>query len=176
MRHVYEIVRLGCAGASKHQIARRTGVVPSTVRATLKRFAASGLVWPQGDEVTDAALEAWMYRNAGKKQGHRQYAELDWAWVHRELKRKHVTLSIEYIAQHPDGYRYSRYVAKCRIEPGQWVGSPGLSRNIISRRAMTTGRTIDASAPVIVITGMASIFLNATSPSAIGAGYSQVPP
>ena len=109
MRHVREIVRLGSAGVSKHQIARRTGVVPSTVRETLKRFAASGLAWPLGDEVTDAVLEARMYRNAGKKQGHRQYAEPDWAWVHRELKRKHVTLSIlwdEYIAQHPDGYRY----------------------------------------------------------------------
>ena len=35
--------------------------------------------------------------------------------MHRELKRnKHVTLSIlwdEYIVQHPDGFRYSRYVA-----------------------------------------------------------------
>jgi len=34
--------------------------------------------------------------------------------IQRELKRKHVTLSIlwdEYIEQHPDGYRYSRYVA-----------------------------------------------------------------
>jgi len=32
--------------------------------------------------------------------------------IHRELKRKHVTLTIlweEYIAAHPDGYRYSRF-------------------------------------------------------------------
>ena len=122
MRHVREIVRLGSAGVSKHQIARRTGVVPSTVRETLKRFAASGLAWPLGDEVTDAVLEARMYRNAGKKQGHRQYAEPDWAWVHRELKRKHVTLSIlweEYIAQHPDGYRYSRYCDLYRAWEGK---------------------------------------------------------
>ena len=55
-----------------------------------------------------------MYRNAGKKQGHQQYGEPDWAWVHRELNRKHVTLKIlceEYIAQHPDGYRYSPWCA-----------------------------------------------------------------
>jgi transposase len=112
MRHVREILRLECAGISRHQIARRTGVVPSTVRETLKRFAASGLIWPLGDEVTDAVLEARMYKNAGKKQGHRQRFEPDFAVVHRELKRKHVTLSIlwdEYIAQHPEGYRYSRY-------------------------------------------------------------------
>ena len=38
--------------------------------------------------------------------------EPDWAAVHRELKRKHVTLQIlwdEYIERHPDGYRYSRF-------------------------------------------------------------------
>ena len=32
--------------------------------------------------------------------------------MHRELKRKHVTLQIlwdEYIGRYPDGYRYSRY-------------------------------------------------------------------
>ena len=94
MRHVREILRLGCAGISKHEVARRTGLVPSTVRETLKRFAATGLVWPLGDEVTDAVLEARMYRNAGTKQGHRRYAEPDWAGLHRELKRKHVTLKI----------------------------------------------------------------------------------
>ena len=114
MRHVREILRLVHEGASKHQVARLTGVVPSTVRETLRRFTASGLAWPLGDDVTDSVLEARLYKNAGKKQGHRQRAEPDWAWMHRELKRKHVTLAIlwdEYIAAVPDGYRYSRYVA-----------------------------------------------------------------
>jgi len=58
MRHVREIVRLECEGVSRRQIAWRTGVVPSTVRETVKRFVASGLTWPLGDEVTDAVLEA----------------------------------------------------------------------------------------------------------------------
>jgi transposase len=56
----------------------------------LKRFAASGLSWPLSDEITDAVLESQMYRS----RGHRQYAEPDWAWIHRELKLSHVTLSI----------------------------------------------------------------------------------
>jgi transposase len=50
--------------------------------------------------VTDAALEAQLFTSVGKKQGHRRRAEPDWAAVHRELKRKHVTLQIlldEYI-------------------------------------------------------------------------------
>jgi transposase len=94
MRDVREILRLTDAGVSQREIARRLGVVPSTVRETLRRFAAAGLTWPLGAEVTDAVLEAQLYANNGTKRGHRRLAEPDWSWVHRELKRKHVTLSI----------------------------------------------------------------------------------
>jgi transposase len=87
MRHVREILRLGCTGISGHEIARRTGLAPSTVRETVKRFEASGLTWPLPDKVTDGALEAELYKNAGTKQGHRRQVEPDWAIVHRELKR-----------------------------------------------------------------------------------------
>ena len=60
-------------------------------------------------ELTDAALEAQLFTAVGKKQGHRRRAKPDWAAVHRELKRKHVTLQIlwdEYIEQFLEGYRY----------------------------------------------------------------------
>jgi transposase len=82
------------------------------VRATLKRFAAAGLSWPLPEEMTDAVLEARLFANAGTKQGHRRHVEPDWAAIHRELKRKHVTLQIlwdEYIEREPQGYRYSRF-------------------------------------------------------------------
>jgi transposase len=121
MRDVREILRLTDAGVSQREIARRLGVVPSTVRETLRRFAAAGLTWPLGAEVADAVLEARLYANNGTKRGHRRLAEPDWSWVHRELKRKHVTLSIlwdEYIAQEPEGYRYSRF---CELYRG-WAG------------------------------------------------------
>src|SRR5215831_13724751 len=86
MRQVREILRLCSVGVSKHEIARRTGLAPSTVRESVKRFAEAGLAWPLPDDLTDAILEAKLYKNA--------------------------TLSIlwdEYIEQHPDGYRYSRF-------------------------------------------------------------------
>jgi transposase len=121
MRHVREVLRLGFAGISKHEVARRTGLAPSTVRETLKRFEAAGLTWPLPEGVADGDLEARLYKNAGTKQGHRRQVEPDWAAIHRELKRKHVTLSIlwdEYIEQHPDGYRYSRF---CELYRG-WEG------------------------------------------------------
>ena len=112
MRQVREIVRLHEAGVSTRQIGILIGVAASTVRLTLRRMADAGLSGASAPEHTDAALEAVLFSNAGKKIGHRRHADPDWAAVHRELKRKHVTLTIlwdEYIARHPDGYRYSRF-------------------------------------------------------------------
>ena len=112
MRHVRDVLRLRAAGVSGNEIARRVGVAPSTVRLTLQRLAAAGLSWPLPAAVTDAALEGQLFAGAGKKQGHRRLAEPDWVAVHRELKRKHVTLQIlwdEYIERQPGGYRYSRF-------------------------------------------------------------------
>jgi transposase len=115
MRQVREVLRLKfVGGVPSREIARRIGVAASTVRATLRRFRTAGLRWPLPEEMSDAALEAALFANAGTKQGHRRRGEPDWAAIHRELKRKHVTLSIlwdEYIEREPEGYRYSRYVA-----------------------------------------------------------------
>ena len=94
MRVVREVLRLTFAGVSKREVARRTGLASSTVRATIARFQSLGLIWPLPETITDSDLEARLYKNAGKKQGHRRSAEPDWALLHREMKRKHVTLSI----------------------------------------------------------------------------------
>jgi transposase len=114
MRHVRDVIRLRSAGMPTREIARRLGTVPSTVRLTIRRFEAAGLSWPLPDGVTDGELEARLFASAGAglgtRRGHRRQAEPDWAAVHRELRRKHVMLSIpweEYIAGEPGGYRYS---------------------------------------------------------------------
>ena len=62
--------------------------------------------------MNDEALEAALYASRRSKRGHRRIEEPDWAGVHRELKRKHVTLLIlwdEYVAANPGGYSYSRF-------------------------------------------------------------------
>ena len=87
-----------------------------------RAFQNDGLDWPLPETVTDSDLEAKLYKNAGTKQGHRRHAEPDWACIHRELRRKHVTLSIlwdEYIEQHSDGYRYSRFCELYRAWEGK---------------------------------------------------------
>jgi hypothetical protein len=125
MRQVREVLRLKfVGGVPTREIARRIGVAASTVRATIKRFQAASVDWPLPDGLSDAALEARLFPDAGTKRGHRRLVEPDWASIHRELKRKHVTLSIlwdEYIERNPEGYRYSRYVAAAVMWRKTWA-------------------------------------------------------
>jgi transposase len=113
-----EVLRLKfVGGVPNREIARRIGMAPSTVRTTIGRFQAAGLSWPLPDEMTDAALEARLFPEAGTRDGHRRQTEPDWANIQRELKRKHVTLSLlwhEYIERNPEGYRYSRFCDRYR--------------------------------------------------------------
>src|SRR5271168_1441151 len=113
MRDVRVIIRLKyLSSLTTSEIARRLGLARSTVRETLSRFESSDLIWPLPEGLSDEGLEAALYANRRSKRGHRRHAEPDWPAVHRELKRKHVTLVIvwdEYVAENPGGYSYSRF-------------------------------------------------------------------
>lgn len=113
MRKVREILRLTFdGGLPSREVARRLGVGSTGVRVMLQRFKASSLTWPLPDTLTDTALEFSLYGKTATRSGQRERAEPDWSVVNREMKRKHVTLQVlwdEYIADHPDGYSYSRY-------------------------------------------------------------------
>ena len=136
MRHAREIIRLKFSSVSTHEIARRLGMARSTVREALKRTETAGLSWPLPEEMSDGALEAALYASRRSKRGHRRVAEPDWAGVHRELKRKHVTLLIlwdEYIAANLGGYSYSRFCELCRdprSPTSSWVVSASAGRSL----------------------------------------------
>jgi transposase len=113
MRCVREILRLkhGC-GATDRMIARSTGLARSTVSGYLDRATAAGLGWPLPPMLTDAALEALLFARAGIAPGTRRKAEPDWPAIHRELRRRGVTLMLlwqEYRAQNPKAFGYSRF-------------------------------------------------------------------
>ena len=104
------------------EIARRVGAAPSTVRLTIRRFEAAGLTWPLDDDSPTRCWRRGCSPARASRPGHRRHAEPDWAAVHRELRRKHVTLSIlweEYIARDPGGYRYSRFCELYRAWEGR---------------------------------------------------------
>jgi hypothetical protein len=109
MCHAREIIRLKfSAQVPTREIARRQGLAASTVRETLKRFESSGLVWP----LPTGRPGGGALRQSQEQAGSSPSLRADWPAIHRELKRKHVTLLIvwdEYTAGNPGGYSYSRF-------------------------------------------------------------------
>lgn len=61
--------------------------------------------------MSDTDLERRLFDRAYQNT-QRIEAQPNWAYIHRELRRKGVTLSLlweEYRCDHPDGYGYSRF-------------------------------------------------------------------
>lgn len=111
-RQLRVYVSLKNAGMPTREIARRVGVASKSVRLTLRRREAAGVARPLDADLTDAVLEQRPSARSGVKPVHHRHEGSDWAGVHREMKRRYVTLSIlwvKYIEQHPGGYRYSWY-------------------------------------------------------------------
>ena len=111
MRKVREVLRLRHElGLGLRQIARSLGLSHSTVSGYLGRAEAAGVLWPLPEDLGDAELEARLFPGS-EGQGRRR-PEPDWGRVHRELRRKGVTLQLlwlEYKREHPNGYQYSRF-------------------------------------------------------------------
>lgn len=112
MRRIREILRLKWeSGLSHRDVAAGVGVSPATVGDLLGRAQVAGLSWPLDPGLDDAMLEARLYPPPAPSQDGRCVP--DWSYVHRELRRKGVTLMLlwqEYKEAHPDdGYQYSQF-------------------------------------------------------------------
>jgi transposase len=121
MRKTREILRLKFeTELSQRAIARAMGISNSTVTDVLHRLVAAGLAWPLPDGMGDGELEARLYREQGASAPDPH--QPDWASVHAELGRKHVTLQLlwtEYRAVHPEGYGYSWFCEHYRRFAGR---------------------------------------------------------
>ena len=112
MRKLREVLRLKLqAGQSGRAIARSCSLSPSTVSGYLCRAELAKLTWPLPQELDDdAALERRLFPDEHKPVAERP--DPDWAQVHIELRRKHVTKLLlwqEYRETHSNGYQYSRF-------------------------------------------------------------------
>jgi len=112
MRKVREVLRLRHAnGVSERQIAFTIGVSRSTVGEYLRRAAVIGITWPVPEGLDDAKLERRLFTPPTFDETPARPLP-DWPHVHKELKRRAVTLLLlweEYRAEHADGYGYSRF-------------------------------------------------------------------
>ena len=93
MRKIREVLRLHHdAGMGIRAISRSLKASPSTVREYLIRAKAQGLSWPLAESLDDAGLLQQLYPTPAQSAS--RFPSPDWRKVHRELRRKGVTLAL----------------------------------------------------------------------------------
>jgi transposase len=83
--------------------------------------------WPLPADLDEGQLEEQLYPR--RRVGIEVHPQPDFEWIERELKRKHVTrrqLWREYLAQHPEGLKYTAFCVKFR----HWRQSQGATMAI----------------------------------------------
>jgi transposase len=112
MRKIREILRLKWElKLSERVIARSCCVSRSTVAEYVKRAEASGLKWPLPEDQSDNQLYELLYPRT-QQLTPKATTLPDWEYVHLELRKKGVTLSllwVEYLEKYPEGYGYSQF-------------------------------------------------------------------
>lgn len=117
MRKIRDVLRLSLAeGFSRRQVAAALGVPLSTVGDYVVRATRAGVDWPLAQGMDDAELERLLFGPAiSPPSASRPLPDLP--SIHRELRRKGVTLQLlwlEYKEQFPDGYQYTQFVRHYR--------------------------------------------------------------
>ena len=122
MRKIREILRLKWdLKCSNHLISCSVGISSSTVSECMRRATDANLTWPLPIDLDDDALIAKLYKPCTTAEKN-EHTKIDFAKLHQELKKKHVTKMIsweEYKTQNPTGYNYSWFCARYREWRGQ---------------------------------------------------------
>jgi len=104
LRHKLEL------GRSHRQTSRALGISAGSVASAATRVKALGMDWAAVCVLDDEALETRLYGPSGARRDGRPMP--DPVRLHLELRRTGVTLSLlhlEYLEQHPSGYRYTAF-------------------------------------------------------------------
>jgi transposase len=176
MRDLREILRQKLQlGRSHRKTAEAVRISAGCVASASIRAKALGLDWKAVEKLDDEQLETVMYGPRGGKRDGRTEPNLP--YLHVELRRTGVTLQLlhlEYIEQHPDGYRYtafcqrySEWVRKQRISMRQthlagdkmFVDYSGKKPHIVDP---LTGEVIDVELFVAVLGASSCTFAEAT--------------
>ena len=147
MRKIVEVLRLSAEGRYSHrEIARIIHASPTTVGEIIRRAKLAGVSYPLPTSVSEQTLEALLYPVPAPSKSRRP--EPLWADIHRELRRKGVTLDLlwqEYKMAHPAGFQYSSFCDHYRA----WSGRLSLSL----RQTHTPGEKlfVDYAGPTVPI-------------------------
>ena len=112
MRTIREILRLKYeCKLTNRKIAKSVSIARSTVGDYVRRAETAGLSWPLPEDLDDSKLTQILFNQIPHtpKDGR---PPLNFSHVHKELKRKGVTLMLlwhEYKGENPEGYQYSQF-------------------------------------------------------------------
>ena len=116
MRKLIDLLRLHFVmQLSCRAIAAALSINRSTVLRTLRRFLDAGLTWPLPAAITEAQLEALLFRSEAHRGVISGAPRPDYAQTASELKRKGVTRRLlwdEYRQSNADGIGYSLFCAE----------------------------------------------------------------
>jgi len=133
VRKLKEMLRLSLeCGLERREIARSLSVSHTTVNGYVGRAEELGLSQARVEEMSEEELECLLRREEAGGSGSssfdfaRDKPRPDWDGVHRELRKKGVTLQLlwqEYKEVHPEGYQLSQFYELYR----QWKKKLSLS-------------------------------------------------
>jgi len=113
MRKVKEVLRLRFdKGLAYRQIARSCNVSTSTAQEYVQRAESAGLGWPLPEGLNERQLHQRLFPGSPTTGGTSGRPLPDLPGIHRELRRKSVTLQLlweEYKEANADGYQYSQF-------------------------------------------------------------------
>jgi transposase len=125
MTKVREILRLRWGlERSVREASRAAGVSVGVVSKTERRALRAGLDWPAVEALDDTTLEGRLYGGPKHTRGEGRVLP-DPVWMHAELRRPGVTLELlhmEYLREHPKGYRYTAFCDAYRT----WLAGRGV--------------------------------------------------
>ncbi len=108
MHKIREILRLKWADKRTHrEIAQALRIGTATVSSVSVRAQKMGWSLEDVEALSNEELEVKLY---GQRRVRGERPLPDCHWIHRELKRKYVTLELlhlEYLQEHPSGLKYS---------------------------------------------------------------------
>lgn len=165
MRKIRELLRLKFdCHLTNREISKSCASARSTVAEHLRRFSESHLSWPLPPDIDDESLEGLLFPPM-PAAGDPPREPLDFVYLHKELRRRGVTLMLlwhEYKAVHCAGYQYSQFCSLYR----QWAAGvdPVMRHEHAAGEALCVdwaGMTVDITDRVSGVIKPASIFVAA---------------